>query len=182
MDKIIIADLYRYTGKKTFSSLLFCMRKFPGFKFTLFWRLSIKYKKNLFLSFFFHFFYRRYSIKYGFQIPKSVQIGQGLMMAHFGGIVINSRSIIGKNCNILQSVTIGNALRGKLKGTPVIGDRVYIGPGAVVIGSIKIGNDVLIAPNSFVNIDVPDHSIVVGNPATIHSRNEATLEYIKNIS
>jgi serine O-acetyltransferase len=33
-----------------------------------------------------------------------------------------------------------------------------------------VGNDVMIAPNTFVNFDVPDHSIVVENPASIHKK------------
>ena len=43
-----------------------------------------------------------------------------------------------------------------------------------------IGSDVLIAPLSFVNFDVPDHSIVVGNPAKIIRRENATEAYIDN--
>ena len=53
--------------------------------------------------------------------------------------------------------------RGKRKGTPTIGNRVWIGVGAVIVGNINIGDDVIIAPNSFVNIDIPSHSIVFGN-------------------
>ena len=43
---------------------------------------------------------------------------------------------------------------------------------------LEIGNDVLIAPNSFVNIDVPDHSVVIGNPAVVHSKENATGNYV----
>ena len=50
------------------------------------------------------------------------------------------------------------------KGTPVIGDEVWIGINSTIVGNVKIGNDVLISPNSFVNCDIPDHSIVFGNP------------------
>ena len=41
-----------------------------------------------------------------------------------------------------------------------------------------IEDDVLIAPNAYVNFDVPSHSIVVGNPGKIISRDNATEEYI----
>ena len=58
---------------------------------------------------------------------------------------------------------------------------MWIGTGAVIVGKIRIGDDVLIAPNSYVNVDVPSHSIVVGNPATIHHRENATQGYIENI-
>ena len=57
---------------------------------------------------------------------------------------------------------------------------MWIGTNAVVVGNIRIGNDVLIAPLSFVNFDVPDHSIVIGNPARIIARENATAGYIEN--
>ena len=62
----------------------------------------------------------------------------------------------------------------------MIGNEVWIGTNAVVVGKIRIGNNVLIAPNAFVNIDVPDNSIVIGNPAIIKYCKSATEEYICN--
>ena len=47
-----------------------------------------------------------------------------------------------------------------------------------MVGNIQIGDDVLIAPNSWVNIDVPEHSVVIGNPAVIHYKENATEGYI----
>ena len=61
---------------------------------------------------------------------------------------------------------------------PTIGNRVYIGINSTVIGNITIGEDVMIAPNTFVNQDIPPHSIVVGNPAVIHHKEYATDGYI----
>ena len=87
---------------------------------------------------------------------------------------------IGKNCNIAQGVTIGQQNRGKKAGYPTIGNEVWIGTNAVIVGNIHIGNNVLIAPNSYVNFDVPDNSIVIGNPAQVISNDEATKDYINN--
>lgn len=39
----------------------------------------------------------------------------------------------------------------------------------------------MIPPLSFVNFDVPDHSVVVGNPAKIMYRENATEGYVENI-
>ena len=45
--------------------------------------------------------------------------------------------------------------------------------------SVKIGNNVLIAPNAFVNFDVPDNSIVIGNPGQIIIRDSSpSAKYI----
>ena len=57
---------------------------------------------------------------------------------------------------------------------------MWIGTNAVIVGNVRIGSDVLIAPLSFVNFDVPDHSIVIGNPAKIISRENAVEGYIEN--
>ena len=75
-------------------------------------------------------------------------------------------------------MTIGQENRGKRKGCPVIGNNDWIGVNAVVVGNIHIGNDVMICPNSFVNFDVPDHSVVIGNPGIIHHKRNATIHYI----
>ena len=52
-------------------------------------------------------------------------------------------------------------------GIPTIGDNVTIYSGAVVVGKIEIGNNVRIAANTVVRQDIPDNSLVYGNPATI---------------
>jgi serine O-acetyltransferase len=123
--------------------------------------------------------YRTLQVKFGFQIPHSCEIGHGLFLGHFGNIVINQGVIIGKNCNIAQGVTLGNTSRGEKKGCPRVGDRVWIGTNSVVVGKIKVGNDVLIAPLTLVNFDVPDNAVVAGNPAKIISYS-GSYGYIKN--
>ena len=94
------------------------------------------------------------------------------------GIVINPESEIGENCTILNGVLIGNERRGKRIGTPKLGNNVYIGSNATIVGNITIGDDVLIAPGSFINFDVPSHSVVFGNPGIIRYRKDATEGYI----
>lgn len=85
---------------------------------------------------------------------------------------------LGDNVNLHKGCTIGRENRGKREGVPSVGDNVAVGINATVIGNIHIGNDVMIAPNSFVNFDVPDHSIVIGNPGVIHHRDDAIKGYI----
>lgn len=101
-------------------------------------------------------------------------IGGGLCVGHAegGGIIINDKVRIGRNCNIHHGVTIGARNRsdsGLVLGTPEIGDNVYIGPGAKVFGGIKIGNNVAIGANAVVVHDVPDNAVVGGIPAKIIS-------------
>lgn len=122
--------------------------------------------------------FRLHSRRHGIEIPTCTQIGKGLYLGHAYNITINGDVIVGDNCHIHKGVTIGLEPRGKRMGTPIIGNRVSICVNATVVGRITIGDDVLIAPGAFVNCDVPSHSIVIGNPCTIHHRENATEGYI----
>lgn len=177
MDDKIKADLFRYGGLTKTSQGRFI----PGFRYMYNLRKASKYKKYSILGIYYRLIIRRLSFKYGFQIPVKTSIGQGFYIGHFGTIVINHQAKIGKNCNIAHSTTIGEASRGKLKGYPTIGDNVWIGTGCVIVGNIRIGNNVLIAPNSFVNMDIPGKSLVIGNPAKIIQKENPTEGYINNI-
>lgn len=150
----------------------------PNLRFIFIFR-KCQESKGLFY-FFWRILLQRYQIKYGYQIYPKTQIGAGLYLGHWGALVINPLAKIGKNCNIAQGVTIGQQNRGKKAGYPTIGNEVWIGTNAVIVGNIHIGNNVLIAPNSYVNFDVPDNSIVIGNPAQVISNDEATKDYINN--
>jgi serine O-acetyltransferase len=116
--------------------------------------------------------------KYGFQIGG--KIGKGFYIGHFGTIVTNTEVVIGNNCNIAHNVTIGVTRRGSKVGVPKIGNEVWIGTGAIIVGNIKIGSNVLIAPGAYVNFDVPDNSIIIGNPGSIKPSVDATIGYINN--
>lgn len=119
----------------------------------------------------------RLSRKYGLEISSSAKIGEGLYLGHPYNITVGEGVTLGKNVNLHKGCTIGRTNRGNI-GSPIIGNCVYVGINSTIVGNIHVGNDVLIAPNSYVNVDVPDHSIVIGNPATIHYRENATEDYI----
>lgn len=124
--------------------------------------------------------FKRLKDKKHIEIYGKCDIGPGLYLGHVCCITINAGATIGKNCNIHKGVTIGQENRGKRKGVPTIGDCVWIGVNATIVGNITIGDDVLIAPNSYVNCDVPSHSIVYGNPCIIKHQDNATEGYINN--
>lgn len=46
-----------------------------------------------------------------------------------------------------------------------IGDNVFIGAESVVLPGVSIGNNVIIGANSTVSHDVPNNTVVAGNPA-----------------
>jgi len=102
-------------------------------------------------------------------IDPSATIGEGLFIAHIGGVHINPEAVIGKNCDIAHRVTIGTSAMGR-KGAPTIGDRVYIGTGATLIGKIKVGSGAKIAANTLVMTNVPEGATVMGVPGRITMR------------
>ena len=123
------------------------------------------------------FLRKRISNRTGLEI-ETKNIGLGLFLVHPFCITINPNCKIGKNVNLHKGVTIGAENRGDRAGYPTLGDCVWIGINSTVVGKVTIGDNVMIAPNTFVNFDVPSNSIVIGNPAKIISDLNATDEYI----
>lgn len=171
----IIYDLYRFTGKKSIKCLITTTFKNFAFRKLLYYRILNKYPSNLFVRFLNYILSSKISI----ELVSSVKLGKGTLLLHPYGITFNSKSKIGDNFTILKGATIGNCKTGKI-GAPQIGNNVYVGPNSSIVGGIKIGNNVMIAPNTFVNFDVPDDSIVIGNPGVIHTKKNASAPYIVN--
>ena len=179
MNDFIKSDLYRVVPKNYSIKNLFKGLRSKGFKYLFFLRL-LSSSNNFFFKFFYRIILRILTYRYGFQIPMNTKIGKGLFIGHFGTIVISANAKLGENCNIAHNITIG-AARGRRSGAPTIGNKVWIGTGAVLTGNIMVGDDVIIAPNAFVNFDVPSNSIALGNPAKIIKKENPTRDYINNI-
>ena len=120
----------------------------------------------------------RFSEKTGIMLYENMNIPKGLIIGHPGTIIINACATFEGNLFLTHGVTIGRDIRGKRAGAPHFGKNICIRCNSTVVGGINIGDDVLIAPNTFVNFDVPSHSIVIGNPASIHHRGNATEGHI----
>lgn len=123
----------------------------------------------------------RFSEKTGIMLYENMNIPSGLIIGHPGTVIINGAATFDGNLFLTHGVTIGRDIRGKHAGVPHFGKNVCIRCNSTVVGGIKIGEDVLIAPNTFVNFDVPSHSIVIGNPASIHYRANATEGHLGKI-
>ncbi len=181
---LVRSDFHRYMGKPYLKHVIKHWFVTPGVKYSFYMRLCSylrsKPLKAFGLFFFFRIVLQHYSIKFGIDIPDTTKIESGLYIGHFGGIVVNSRSILGKNCNISHGVTLGQLNRGDRAGCPVIGDNVFIGPGAKILGHIHIGDNAAIGANSVVMTDIPSEAVVVGSPGKVIS-NEGSEGYIHRI-
>lgn len=99
-------------------------------------------------------------------IPYTAEIGYGTKFPHGAqGVIIHDKSIIGYNCLILPNVIIGG--KKSAAHPPIIGNNVTIGANATIIGEVNIGNNVVIGAGSVVLSNIPDNTLVAGNPATI---------------
>ena len=178
MDNKFSKDLYRYYGEKgeTFTKRLF--RPVELKYIALFRKANTARFKPLRL--YYTVKLKLLSYKTHIQIPARTQIGEGFYIGHSGRVIINPEAKIGKNVNIATGVTIGYENRGSRKGAPTIEGNCWIGTNSVIVGNVTIGEDVLIAPLTFVNFDVPAHSIVIGNPAKIIHKENATKDYVEN--
>ncbi len=83
-------------------------------------------------------------------------------------------NIISPN-HFMSSITLYNSnflFDGRMKsitkqGKVVIGNNCWIGVGVNIIGNVKIGDGVVIGAGALINKDIPDNSVVVGNPFRI---------------
>ena len=104
----------------------------------------------------------------GISISKSVRVGPGLKIWHFGNIFIHADSVIGANCTLRQGVTLGN--REDDGPVPVLEDDVELGAYAQVLGGVRVGRGAKVGAMSVVLVDVPPGAVAVGVPARIIER------------
>jgi len=101
----------------------------------------------------------------GIDIPRGVTCGPGLLIHHFGGIIVNPSSTIGSNLTLRQGVTIGT--KQDHGPVPVIGDDVIVGAYAQILGAVRVGDGSVIGAMSVVLTDVAAGSVVAGIPARL---------------
>lgn len=178
MNSVFRKDLYRYYGESGEPFLKRVLRPLEIKYISVFRKANMC--KFLPLRLFYMLRLMHLSAKTQIQIPARTSIDAGFYIGHLGRVIIHPDAKLGKNINVGTGVTIGMENRGKRKGAPVISDNCWIGTNAVIVGNVRIGSDVLIAPLSYVNFDVPDHSIVIGNPGRIIHKENATADYICN--
>ena len=88
------------------------------------------------------------------------------------GVVIGETSEISDNVTIYHNVTLGgtspsintNEQRNS-KRHPTLEENVVVGSGAQILGPVVVGKNSLIGANAVVTKDVPEKSIMAGNPA-----------------
>lgn len=108
-------------------------------------------------------------------ISRTSKIGKGTVV--MGGVTINADCFIGEHCIINTNSSIDHDCNIEnfahispnvaLAGNVFIGEGSHIGIGATVIQNVNVGKWCVIGAGSVILKDVPDYSVVVGNPGRI---------------
>ncbi len=155
--------------KKTILERLIRPESFYTNKFIHLLRAEEKYtysKPCKLLAFWYKARKNRLGSRLGFIISAGC-FGEGLKLEHYGSVIVNPKSRIGKNCTIHGNCCIGSN-GGYPDDSPVIGDNVDIGQFAQILGGIRIADGVRIGAGAVVVKDVLTPNVtVVGVPAKI---------------
>lgn len=96
-------------------------------------------------------------IQEGVHVQQSATIGDNVSI-HMGALIAHE-SYIGHSCFIAHAVSIS--------GRVDIGDGVYVGTNATILPHLRIGRWSVIGAGSVVTKDVPEYTVVAGNPAKV---------------
>lgn len=97
------------------------------------------------------------------EIPRTTNIGPGFRIDHYGGILINSQSTIGRNVTVSKGVLLG----GTESGAPTIGNDINCGVDVKIIGAIVLGDCMKIGAGAIVTRSFNGGQIIAGVPARV---------------
>jgi len=95
-------------------------------------------------------------------LGEKCDIGFGTYINAFAGVRIGARAELGSHCSV-NSISTVDHKQGKI----TIGDGAKIGSHCVIMPGVRIGIGATVGACSFVNKDIPPHSLAYGVPAHI---------------
>lgn len=112
------------------------------------------------------------------QPDATISIGANTTVGHYTFVFASIGVDIGSDCLIAPFCYIVDSNHGIRKDQLIreqemtaskisIGSDVWLGCGARILRGVTVGNGAVIAAGTVVSQDVPEHAIVIGNPAQI---------------
>ena len=80
-------------------------------------------------------------------------------------VCVNKGAIVGHHATLSDYAALGPGCT--LCGYVLVGPGAFVGAGAVVNPKVSIGANAVVSSGSLVRRDVPEHTIVAGNPAVV---------------
>ena len=115
----------------------------------------------------------------------TVRIADGAYIGHFPRITAVGEVVIGEEAMLADRVYLSDTghlyedpsepikRQGLRDGRRIeIGRGAWIGIGAAVVGNVRIGENAVVGANAVVREDVPDFTVVAGNPAQVVRRHD----------
>ena len=113
------------------------------------------------------------------RIADGAYIGNFTRITAVGDVVIGEEAMIADRVylsdtgHIYEDVAQPIKRQGLRDGRRIeIGRGAWIGIGAVVVGNVRIGENAVVGANAVVRDDVPDRTVVAGNPARVVRRHD----------
>lgn len=95
-------------------------------------------------------------------------------------VTIGDNVTLASGCRLLTHDGSTKKILGYSKvGRIDIGNDVFVGGASIVLPNVRIGNKVIIGAGTIVTKDIPDNSVVVGNPARIIGTYDAYVEKVQ---
>ena len=112
----------------------------------------------------------------------SKYVGMGIGSVVMAGVSINADSKIGDHCILNTNCSVDHdciiedyvhiSPNASLAGNVQIGEGTHVGIGSTIIQGIKVGRNCIIGAGTVIIKDVPDNSVVVGNPGKVIKKNK----------
>lgn len=121
-----------------------------------------------------------FTVDFGPQVSlgKNIYINKNVNMVSLGGIRIEDNVLIGPKAIIISinhDQTVQNR-RNLMPKSVHLKKNSWIGAGAIVLPGITIGENSIVGAGSVVTKDVPNNTVVVGNPAKVIKKLESENE------
>lgn len=124
----------------------------------------MKLKRKIFGGGYSHEELKSYGVEFGKNchvLTSKIDVHHGFLISMGDNVTISDARLLTHDGSTKKF--LGYSRVGRIK----IGSNVFIGAGAIILPGIEIGDNVIVGAGTVVTKDIPNDSLVVGNPARV---------------